>query len=57
MGIVSCQEEDLQGELQKLEAPKLQDVIKIGEAPIPGQLSITQEATPLPTRMIKVSIA
>lgn len=32
MGIVGCQEEELRGDPQKLEAPKLQDVIKIGEA-------------------------
>ena len=32
MGIVGCQEEELRGDLQKLESQKLQDVIKIGEA-------------------------
>ena len=32
MGIVGCREEELRGDLQKLESPKLQDVIKIGEA-------------------------
>lgn len=32
MGIVGCQEEELRSDLQKLEAPKLQDVIKIGES-------------------------
>ena len=32
MGIVMCREEDLKGNLQQLEALKLQDVIKIGEA-------------------------
>ena len=32
MAIVGCREEELRGDLQKLESPKLQDVIKIGEA-------------------------
>ena len=32
MAIFGCQEEELRGDLQKLESPKLQDVIKIGEA-------------------------
>ena len=32
MAIVGCREEELRGDLQKLEPPKLQDVIKIGEA-------------------------
>ena len=32
MAIVRCREEELRGDLQKLESPKLQDVIKIGEA-------------------------
>ena len=32
MGIVGCQNADLRGDLQKLEAPKLQDIIKLGEA-------------------------
>ena len=30
MAIVGCREEELRGDLQKLESPKLQDVIKIG---------------------------
>lgn len=32
MGIVGCKEDELQGDLQKLESPKLQDIIKLGEA-------------------------
>ena len=32
MGIVRCQNDELQGDLQKLEAPKLQDIIKLREA-------------------------
>ena len=32
MAIFGCREEELRGDLQKLETPKLQDVIKIGEA-------------------------
>ena len=32
MSIVGWLEEEIRGDLQKLEAPKLQDVIKIGEA-------------------------
>ena len=32
MAILGCREEELRGDLQKLESPKLQDVIKIGEA-------------------------
>ena len=32
MAIVGCREEELRGDLQKLESPKLQDVIKIVEA-------------------------
>ena len=32
MGIVGCQNEELRGVLQKFEAPKVQDIIKLGEA-------------------------
>ncbi len=32
MGIVGCKEDELRGELQKLEAPKLEDILKLGEA-------------------------
>ena len=32
MGIVGCQNDELRGDLQKLEAPKLQDIIKLGVA-------------------------
>ena len=32
MAIVGCREEELRGDLQKLESPKLQDIIKISEA-------------------------
>ena len=32
MGTVGCQKDELRGDLQKLEAPKLQDIIKLGEA-------------------------
>ena len=32
MGIVGCKDNELRGDLQKLEAPKLADIIKLGEA-------------------------
>ena len=32
MGIVACQNDELRGDLQNCEAPKLQDIIKLGEA-------------------------
>ena len=32
MGIVGCKDDELRGDLQKLEAPKLADIIKLGEA-------------------------
>ena len=43
MGIVGCQNDKLRGDLQKLEAPKLQDIIKLGGAfkrkPLPRRYS------------------
>ena len=32
MGIVGCKDDELRGDLQKLEALKLVDIIKLGEA-------------------------
>ena len=32
MGIIGCKDDDLRGDLQKLEAHKLEDIIKLGEA-------------------------
>ena len=32
MGVVGCKDDELRGDLQKLEAPKLADIIKLGEA-------------------------
>ena len=32
MGIVGCKDDELKGDLQKLEAPKLADIIKLGKA-------------------------
>ena len=32
MGIVGCKDDELRGDLQKLEAPKLEDIKKLGEA-------------------------
>ena len=32
MGIVGCRDDELRGDLQKLEAPRLEEIIKIGEA-------------------------
>ena len=32
MGIVGCKDDELRGDLQKLETPKLADAIKLGEA-------------------------
>ena len=32
MGIVGCKDDELRGDLQKLEAPKLADIIKLGKA-------------------------
>ena len=32
MGIVGCKDDELREDLQKLEAPKLADIIKLGEA-------------------------
>ena len=32
MGIIGCKDDELRGDLQKLEAPKLEDIIKLGEA-------------------------
>ena len=32
MGIVGCKDDELRGDLKKLEAPKLEDIIKLGEA-------------------------